>query len=195
MTRTIARPVRFVLCASLLLAGTAAGLGAQESQPDVRLSPGTARSLSALGTLTPIALGLLGGDVAAVHSLAVGGAGLVLGPTLGYLYAGEADRGMKRAAVRAAILGIGAGSAALLCSGGHCNLSILGGAAPSPDLTAPAIVLAAAGVVSTTVLAASDIRRVGRVVEIRNRMPGAVSVRPAYFPESHRAGLLLTWRR
>jgi hypothetical protein len=149
-----------------------------------RRSPGTAVTLSTLGTAVPIALGLAGGGVGLLAG------GLVLGPALGYVYAGEAGRGMAHAGIRAVVLGATVGGAVLICSAGECN--VLG---PDSGALAAAGILVLGGVVATAVLAVVDIVRVGDRVRARNQRLGAVTLRPAYFPASRAAGLLVTWRR
>ena len=126
-----------------------------------RRSPGTAVTLSALGTVVPIALGLAGGGVGLLAG------GLVLGPALGYVYAGEAGRGMAHAGIRAAILGAAVGGAVAICSAGNCNIGIFGGG--SGGELVPAAIFLLGGVVATTVLAVRDINRAGDRLRARNQ--------------------------
>ena len=144
-----------------------------------------ARRLSILGTVVPRAAGFAIGEPA----LVVYG-GLLLGPVLGYVYAGEARRGMAQAGIRAAVL---VGTVAVvvgICAVGDCNLygGSSGGALPL------AVAVVVAGGVYTIVLAVRDINQVDDRVRARNQRLGAVSVQPTYFPESRTAGLLVTWR-
>ena len=169
---------------------------AQEPEPYEARSPGVARRLSVLGTAVPLAAAYAidkigfrdpGGE------LAVGGlvlAGIVLGPALGYVYAGEAGRGMAHSGVRAAVVGGTAGAAVVICSGRDCDLFA---GSPGPELALAGLVVAA-GAVLTTMLVVRDIKQVGDRVRARNQRLGAVSVQPTYFPESRTVGLLVTWR-
>ena len=188
MRREVLRSLRVLACAGPLLAGTAPALAAQEPEPYEAKSPEVARRLSILGTVVPIAAGFAIGEPA----LVVYG-GLLLGPVLGYVYAGEARRGMAQAGIRAAVL---VGTAAVvvgICAVGDCSTGISGN-----DETGGALPLAAAVVVAggvyTIVLAVRDINQVDDRVRARNQRLGAVSVQPTYFPESRPAGLLVTWR-
>lgn len=189
MRREVLRSFGVLACAGALLAGTAAALAAQEEDPYGARSPGTAVALSALGTAAPIGLGLAGGGGTGV-GLAL--SAVVLGPALGYVYAGEAGRGMAQAGIRALVLAAAVGGAVAICSTGDCSLGIFGGETGSELLPATTLVLG--GLVATTVLAVRDISRVGGWVRARNQQRAAVSVQPAYFPQSSTAGLIVTWR-
>ena len=186
--REVLRSLRVLACASALSAGTAAALAAQESEPYEAKSAETARRLSLLGTAAPIALGFAVAGHARGKSFTLLVGGIVLGPALGYVYAGETGRGIGGAGLRLAALGIGAAGAIVICLTNDCNATSAGGA-----LGAAAVSLLAGGVV-TTVLAAVDIIRVADWVRARNQQLAAVSVQPTYFPESRTAGLLVTWR-
>ncbi len=190
MRREALRSLRVLACAGALLAGTAAALAAQEPERYGARSPGLAHALSALGTAAPIALGLAIKEGTGVTLLA---AGLVIGPALGCVYAGDAGRGMAHAGIRAAVLGAAFGGAAAICSVGDCSLGIFG--EETGGALAPAVMLVLGGVVATAVLAVRDVNRVGDRVRARNQRLAAVSVRPAYFPQSRTVGLLVTWRR
>jgi hypothetical protein len=182
--------VRILAGAAPLLAGTSAVLTAQEPGPDEVKSPGMARRLSILGTSVPLgvayAIDKIGfGDPEG--ELAVGG--IVLGPVLGYAYAGERGRGMRHAGIRAAVVGGTALTAVVICSGRDCDVLN----SPGPELTLAGAVVAA-GAVYTILLIVRDINEVGDRVRARNQRLGAVSVQPTCFPESRTAGLLFTWR-
>ena len=188
MRREVLRSLRVLACAGPLLAGTAPALAAQEPEPYEAKSPEAARRFSILGTVVPIAAGFAIGEAA----LVVYG-GLLLGPVLGYVYAGEARRGMAQAGIRAAVLGGTAAVVVGICAVGDCNIAIFGG--PSGGALPLAAAVAVAGGVYTIVLAVRDINQVDDRVRARNQRLGAVSVQPTYFPESRTAGLLVTWRR
>ncbi len=160
MRREVLRLLRVLACAGALLAGTAAALAAQEPERYGVRSPGVAHALSALGTATAITLGLAGGGVGLLAG------GLVLGPALGYVYAGEAGRGMVHAGIRAAILGAAVGGAVAICSAGNCDIGIFG---ESGGELVPAAMFLLGGVVATTVLAVRDITRAGDRVRARNQ--------------------------
>lgn len=192
MRRRVQRCLRVLACAGALVSGATPGLSAQDREPYRAKSPGAARALSALGTAAPMALGLalwepVGQDATGVTLLA---SGLVFGPALGYMYAGEAERGMAQAGIRALVLGGAVGGAVLICSVGDCSFGLFG--SESGSALGPAVMLATAGVVTTAVLTVVDIKRVGDVVE--ERAASQVSARPAYFPESRSVGVLVTWR-
>jgi len=184
------RSLRVVTCAGTLLAGTVAVLPGQEPEPYEAKSPTLARRLSIIGTALPLAVGYAldkGGYGDEVGPVVVGG--LILGPVLGYVYAGEAGRGMAQAGLRAAVMGATAGVMIAICSRGGCDpLQSLGAEA------ALAVVVAVAGGVYTGMLIMRDIDGIGDRVRARNQRLGAISVLPTYFPESRAAGLVLTWR-
>ena len=193
MRREVLRSLRVRACAGPLLAGTAPALAAQEPEPYEAKSPEVARRRSILGTVVPIAPGYAIGATAfrnAGGPLVFGG--LLLGPVLGYVYAGEARRGMAQAGIRAAVLGGTAAVVVGICAVGDCNIAIFGG--PSGGALPLAAAAVVAGGVYTIVLAVRDINQVDDRVRARNQRLGAVSVQPTYFPESCTAGLLVTWR-
>ncbi len=190
MRREVPWSHRVLACAGTLLAGTVVALAAQEPEPYEARSPSMVRTLSFLGTAVPIAASFAFAEGVfpdAVGPLLVGG--LVLGPILGYVYAGEVGRGMAQAGIRAVVLAGTVGAAVLICSGGGCDFY---GSPGSEELLVGAVV--AAGVVMTSFLAVRDIIQVGDRVRAPNQRLGVVSVRPTYFPESRTAGLLFTWR-
>ena len=180
MRREVLRSLRVLACAGPLLAGTAPALAAQEPEPYEAKSPEVARGLSILGTVVPLFTPL-----AWVAPL--------LGPVPGYVYAGEARRGLAQAGIRVAVLGGTAAAVVGICAVGDCSLGWSGN-----DETGGALPLAAAvgvaGGVSIIVLAVRDILQVDDRVRARNQRLGAVSVQPTYFPESRTGGLLVTWR-
>jgi hypothetical protein len=182
------RPLALIVSAALAAAGAADAIAAQESQPGHSRSPGAARAFSVLGTAAPITLAVLGtGDFRVL-----GAAGIVFGPMLGYVYASEPGLGARYALGRLSVLGGTAGGAALLCSVGDCSLGLFGGQEGGELL--PATILLTAGIVTTTVLAAADIRRVGRKVEARNQGLGSVTLHPTVSPDARSAGLQVTLR-
>lgn len=189
MRREVLGSLRLLACTGALLAGTGAALAAQERERYGARSPGAALALSALGTAAPIWLGVASEGPTEVVKVGLFASGLVLGPALGWVYAGEAGRGMAHAGIRAAVLGAAVGGAVVICSAGDCSLGIFG---PSGAELAPAVMLGLAGVVVTTLLAVRDIVRVEERVRARNKRLAAVSVQPAFFPESRTAGLLVT---
>jgi 4-amino-4-deoxy-L-arabinose transferase-like glycosyltransferase len=186
MRRGVLRSLRVL--AGTVVAGTVGVLAGQEPESYETKSPGVARGLSFLGTAV-----LTGASAA--FALAEGTAvplvfgGLVLGPVLGYVYAGEARRGIVHAGIRAAVIGVTAGAAFLICSERNCDL--LAGAGPELGL---AMAVVAAGGAITAFLIGRDIIRVGDQVRARSQRLGAVSVQPAYFPESRSGGLVFSWR-
>ena len=196
MKREVLRSVRVLACAGPLLAGTGTVLAAQEPEPYEEKSPYTARMRSILGTAVPLAaayaidkigVGDPGGELA-IGGLVLGA--VILGPVLGYVYAGESRRGMAHAGIRAAVVGGTAAVVVSICALGDCD--VLG--SPGPELALAAL-WATAGGVYTAMLIVRDINQVGDRVRARNQRLGAVSLRPTYFPESRTAGLVVTWRR
>jgi hypothetical protein len=185
MSRDLLGTLRRFVGAALLVLGPAGGLAAQEARPHGTKSPYIAQTLSSVGTAAPIALAISGsGDVRLL-----GAAGLVLGPTVGYAYAEELGRGVRRAATRFVILGASAGGAALICAEGDCSPGLFGGKEGGALL--PAAMLLTSGLVPTTVLVVSDIGRVGNVARARNQTSEAWSLRPAFAPESGTVGLFV----
>ena len=138
MRREVLRSLRVLACAGPLLAGTAPALAAQEPEPYEAKSPSVAHVLSVLGTSLPIAAGYAIGEAA----LVVYG-GLLLGPVLGYVYAGEARRGMAQAGIRAAVLVGTVAAVGGICAVGDCNFAVSGS-----DETGGALLLAVAVVVA-----------------------------------------------
>ena len=186
MRREVLRSLRVLACAGPLLAGTAPALAAQEPEPYEAKSPEVARRRSILGTVVPIAAGF----ATAFSPLVFGG--LLLGPVLGYVYAGEARHGMAQAGIRAAVLGGTAAVVVGICAVGDCHTAL--GVSPEGGALLLAVPVVVAGGVYTIVLAVRDINQVDDRVRARNQRLGAVSVQPTYFPESRTAGLLVTWR-
>ena len=187
MRREVLRSLRVLACAGPLLAGTAPALAAQEPEPYEAKSPEVARRRSILGTVVPIAAAFAIDEAALLVFV-----GPLLGPVLGYVYAGEARRGMAQAGIRAAVLGGTAAVVVGICAVGDCNFAFSGGQSGGALPLAAAVVVA--GGVYTIVLAVRDINQVDDRVRARNQRLGAVSVQPTYFPESRTAGLLVTWR-
>ena len=196
MKREALRSLLVLACSGPVLAGTGAVLAGQELEPHEARSPAVARRWSVIGMAVPLAAAYAldksgfvspGGEFA-IGALVVGG--IVLGPVLGYVYSEETGRGLTHAGIRAAVIGVTAGTAFVICAGRDCN--VLG--SPGPELALAALV-AIAGAWFTTFLVLRDIIEVGDRVQARNQRLGAVSVQPTYFPESRTAGLLVTWRR
>ncbi len=116
MRREVPWSHRVLACAGTLLAGTVVALAAQEPEPYEAKSPEVARRRSILGTVVPIAAGFAIDEAALLVFV-----GPLLGPVLGYVYAGEARRGMAQAGIRAVVLAGTVGAAVLICSGGGCD--------------------------------------------------------------------------
>jgi hypothetical protein len=173
----------------VLVAGMMVPLASQVKQPKGARIPEVAQMISTIGTAAPLymayryesaRLGLIAG-------------GLILGPALGYVYAGDIGHGMIHAGIRAAVLGAAVGGAYLICSVGDCSLGLFGSS--SGGALAPAVILGIAGIVTTTVLIVRDINHVGDRVRVRNLRRSAISVRPVYVPESRSLGVTITWIR
>lgn len=195
-----------IFALSLIIAGAlahASGASSQdypfpEDQPpggrDVpgMKSPGLATTLSLLGTLAPIgasyAVGGDGGGLSA--ALLLGGA--LVGPSLGYFYAGEAGQGLKGLGLRTLALGATIGLTAAVCTAG-CDF-IWGS---DDEGLAAAVLISIAGLATTGVLAGRDIARVDDAVRAHNErvMQSAVSVGLTYVPEARAPGIVLTLRR
>ena len=195
MKREVLGSLRVLACAAPLLVGTSAVLTAEEPGPDEVKSPGMARRLSILGTAVPLAAAYVIDKIGVRDpggELAIGGlvlSGVVLGPVLGYVYAGEGGLGMRHAGIRAAVVAGTALAAVVICSGRDCDVLN----SPGPELALAGAVVAA-GAVYTGFLVVRDINQVGDRVRARNQGLGTVSMKPTYFPESRTAGLLVRWR-
>ncbi len=197
MKREALRSLLVLACSGPVLAGTGAVLAGQELEPHEARSPAVARRWSVIGMAVPLAAAYAldkggfgdpnsGGEFA-IGALVVGG--IVLGPVLGYVYSGETGRGLTHAGIRAAVIGVTAGTAFVICAGRDCD--VFGSAGPEFAL---AVLVALAGGTFTAYLVVRDMIEVGDRVQARNQRLGAVSVQPMYFPESRTAGLLVTWR-
>jgi hypothetical protein len=102
----------------LLIAATAAPAHAQPADASDEKSPALALALSLLGTGAGVAALFAASDVDDGEVVgALGVAALVVGPSLGHLYAGEPGRAVRHAGVRLGALAImGAGLAMVLSS-------------------------------------------------------------------------------
>jgi len=169
----------------VLTAATVSPASAQGLETSREKSPGAALTLSAFGTLVPAFLAFSGdgsGGSAAVFASAV-----VLGPSLGYLYAGDRRSAFKGIGVRAAVGAATIGAFLAMCPGGECeNLN---------DAFTAVFVVAAGGAV-VTALALVDIARVHGRVRARNERLARrrVRVSPAYLPKTRSLGFLVTIR-
>jgi len=179
------RSLRGIIGICVLAAGTASPSFAQDQEPPSAKSPGTALALSALGTVVPIALSVTAGDGGAAWGLSLGG--LVLGPSLGYLYAGETGPALKGIGLRTAVLAATVGAIAAICNT-DCSWA---------DALVTVPLVAGAGVATTTVLAIVDIVRVDDRVRARNERIASsqLPLRLTYLPETRSLGLLFTLRR
>lgn len=175
-----------------------APVGAQTRAPEGARSAHTAVQLSRYGTLVPLATASLliragqGDEVeGAIVGLFTGG--LVLGPTLGYLYAGASGVGMEGAGIRTVVLGATAATVVGICAMGDCELGFFGGR--WGNALVPSLVVAIVGTGVTAFLAARDIARVGEVVRDRNARSARLRVSPAFFPEARAPGLVVSLGR
>jgi hypothetical protein len=180
--RAIVR-LRAAVLACLLLATHSPALTAQLGGESGARSPEVARTLSFLGTAVPVAVTLAGGSDAMIAP------GILLGPLAGYVYAGEAGRGLEQVVVRVGVIGGTVALVMAICSAG-CD--IIWGDDNGALWVAGLVALS--GMVGTTVMAAYDIGRVGRVVRERNERLAAVAVRPVVRPADRAAGLVVSWR-
>jgi hypothetical protein len=154
-------------------------------------SPGMATALSLVGTIVPIgaSFALGEGQEGLAAGLFLGG--LLAGPSLGYLYAGETGSAFKTIGLRTAVLGATIGLAAAACSAG-CDIF-----GPDDDGWAAAGLIALGGTAVTAFLAGRDIARADNAVRARNERVArsAVSIGLQYVPEARAPGLVLTLRR
>jgi hypothetical protein len=155
------------------------------TQPD----PGIAQVLSAIGTLAPIGAGAIW----LVHTEAKDGSGwipvvsgVVFGPVVGYIYGGEALRGIGHAGIRVAALGVSYGVLALF--GGISAEGESGGGGAGVSLAA---VLGGTGFV--VVYSLVDIVNVGAVVREQNESSRkiGISMYPTYSFRNRSAGISL----
>jgi len=177
---------RTALGIGVLAVAIASPLSAQAQDAYRARSPGTALAMSAFGTLVPIGLVLAGATGDEGGGLVLGG--LLLGPSLGYLYGGETGRGLRGIGVRAGVVAVTGLAAAGICSAG-CNFF-----EDDNGAFGAAAVILLAGIVTTSVLAIRDVVRVDDAVRARNGRR-ALDVRVAYSPEARAPGILLTLRR
>lgn len=112
MNREILTWLRVLACIGPLLAG------AQDLETNELKSPGTAPLRSFLGTAAPIAVAYKMTGNAGI-SLGVGG--VIFGPVLGYVYAGDTKRGLAGATTRAAVVGVTIAAVVGICSLG-CDM-------------------------------------------------------------------------
>jgi hypothetical protein len=91
--------------------------------------------------------------------------------------------------VRAAVVGGTAAVAVGICAAGNCD--VLNSAGPELALAG---IVALGGGVYTAILLERDMVDVGDQVRARNQRLSAISIRPAYFPESRAPGLVVTRR-
>lgn len=117
---------------------------------------GTAVALSVAGTLLPVIATLRG------QSMALGAAGMALGPALGDAYLGDWDRVASRSTLRAGVMAATVGLAAAACTLG-CD--ILGG---DQNGWLPATIALIAGTVVTAELARRDIAGLSGRVQAHN---------------------------
>lgn len=136
-------------------------------------SENTALAYSLTGTLMPIGTIILAGP------------GLIVGPSLGYFYAGMPGRAWSGIGLR--ILGVGGMASSFIICGWDC------GPGQSGYNEAWAVFLASAGIV--TVSAVYDIATVKAAVRKRNDsfMKLADTVTPVYFAESRAFGVKLVY--
>jgi len=154
-------------------------------------SPDTARLRSLIGTAVPQAGAYAldnmgygdGGGELAIGGLVLGG--VIFGPVLGYMCAEEPGRGLSRAGIRAAVVAAAVG----ICEAGNCD--VLNSAGPELALAG---IVATAGGAYTVLLLGRDLSDVSDQVRARNQRLSAVSVWPAYFPDSRAPGFVVTWR-
>jgi hypothetical protein len=179
------RSYRSAFGVGVLAVAIASPLSAQAPGSYRARSPGTALAMSAFGTLVPI--GLVVGGAAGDQGGGLLLGGLLLGPSLGYLYGGETGRGLKGIGVRAGVLAVTGLAAAGICSSGCDFWGDDNGA-----VGAAAVVLL--GLVTTSVLAIRDVVRVDDAIRTRNEKR-ALAVRLTYSPELRAPGVLLTLRR
>ena len=186
------RSLRRLIGICALTAGTVLPSFAQEHESLKTKSPGTALTLSALATVVPMGVAFSGaaGEGVLPAGLALGG--LILGPSFGYLYAGETGHALKGIGLRAVVLGATIGATTAICTAGECNIF-----GDDDGSLAAALIVALAGFVTTSVLAIRDIGRVDDRVRARNERiaRSALSVRVTYLPETRAPAILVTLRR
>lgn len=154
-------------------------------------SPGTATVFSLTGTVVPIGVAVAGADQdgGAAGWLMLGG--LLAGPSLGYLYAGDTKGALTGFGLRTAVLGATIGAVAGICSSGCGFWGETNGA------TDAAVVVALVGFATTLGLGIRDIIRADDRVKARNAAIArtAVSFGVSYVPEVQAPGVVLTLRR
>lgn len=154
-------------------------------------SPGTATALSLLGTIVPIGASFALGEGSGGLAAGLFFGGFLIGPSLGYLYAGETGAAFSGMGTRTLMLGATLAGMAASCAAG-CDIF-----GPDDDGWALAGVVGIVGLAATSFVAGRAIARVDDAVRARNeRIAGAaVSVGLTYVPEARGPGLVLTLRR
>ncbi len=172
-----------VACAAMQSGVSPERLAAQGQAEEGRPSPETARLLSTLGAVAPLAVATVIGHSNGPEELALGltAAGFVLGPSVGYVYGGDAGRGMAGAGIRGALAGIGL-------------LGFLGCDACGLGDTDAAGGIGAGLILAAMVHAVRDVVLVDGRVRARNHRKADIHVRAALSPESRTVSLVVAWR-
>jgi len=168
----------------------------EESQTKPGLKSETkAFNLSFFGTLIPVGLGVGLGAVSlatdkserGVAFLSVASAGIVIGPSLGYFYAGKSGRGLATAGLRFLLIP-GVFLASFATCGWDCGEGDSGYDA--------AWVILIVGEALVVVSAVYDIATVKKAVRKKNQAWGDKNwmIAPKYFAESQTAGVELQFR-
>jgi hypothetical protein len=162
---------------------------AQDLAPPGLRSPQAALLLSTFGTVVPVGLSMAGvGQEGGTAQMVLALSGLIVGPSLGYWYAGEVQGALKGIGLRTLSVGVGFGVALAACSVG-CDIW-----GSDTDGWILAGIAAGVGAVMATVLAVNDIVRVDDRVRARNqRIKGtSIDLGVAYVPETSSPGLQLS---
>lgn len=157
----------------------------EESQTKPGLKSETkAFNLSFFGTLIPVGLGALSltADKSGVAFASVAAAGIVIGPSLGYFYAGKSGRGLATAGLRFLLIP-GVALASFATCGWDCG--------PGDSGYDAAWMILIAGEALVVASAVYDIATVKKAVRKKNQALGEKSwmMAPKYFAEAGAGGV------
>jgi hypothetical protein len=152
----------------------------------------TARTVSAIGTAVPVALGtgailISAGDGLVIGGIIVGGLGLIYGPSSGHAYAGNTWRFFSGSSLRILSVGVGLGGLYIAAAGALAEYG-------EEDVVLPGLILAAASTGFLVFTIIKDFNDLDNSVNRYNQKHGLafVNLKPTYFPRQKAAGLMVS---